>query len=55
MPTLQFSIVFLEWQDVGPTICKYLTQMDIQTYVYLPMEKQQEEQYLSPQYLLNNV
>ena len=45
----------LNWKDVGPLMCKYLQQMDIKSYIYLPAEgeipsEQLESQFLFPKY-----
>ena len=52
MPALGCGLGRLEWRDVGPVMCRQLTQMDIPVVIYLPRERQIEERFLSPEYLL---
>lgn len=52
MPALGCGLGKLEWRDVGPVMCRYLTSLDIQIVIYLPRERQIEEQFLSATYLL---
>lgn len=45
----------LEWKDVGPLICKYLSALEIPVWVYLPAEKSIPDEYLSRDFLLSQV
>jgi hypothetical protein len=54
LPALGCGLGGLEWKDVGPLMCKYLSQMDIPSAVYLPREKEIPKQYLSSNYLLKS-
>lgn len=53
MPALGCGLGQLEWQDVGPLMCKYLTDMDIVTSIYLPADKKVSDEYLSKEFLLS--
>ena len=53
LPSLGCGLGGLDWKDVGPLMCKYLAQMDIQSCIYLPIEKQIPPEQLNPQFLLN--
>ena len=53
LPSLGCGLGGLDWKDVGPLMCKYLAQMDIQSCIYLPIEKQIPPEQLDPQFLLN--
>ena len=52
LPSLGCGLGGLDWKDVGPLMCKYLHQMEIQSYIYLPAEgrdiptEQLESQFL---------
>lgn len=52
LPALGCGLGNLHWKEVGPMMCYYLQKMDIQSCIYLPMEKQLNEEYLSADYLL---
>ena len=54
LPSLGCGLGGLDWKDVGPLMCKYLNQMNIQSCIYLPTEKQVSPEYLEPQFLLAN-
>lgn len=51
-PSLGCGLGGLDWKDVGPLMCKYLTQMNIQSCIYLPIEKQIPSEQLESQFLL---
>ena len=53
LPALGCGLGGLEWKNVGPLMCKYLNQMDIQSCIYLPIERQVPPEYLEPQFLLS--
>ena len=52
LPSLGCGLGGLDWKDVGPLMCKYLVQMDIQSCIYLPIEKQIPPEQLESQVLL---
>ena len=52
LPSLGCGLGGLDWKNVGPLMCKYLNQMDIQSCIYLPTEKQVPPEYLEPKFLL---
>lgn len=53
LPSLGCGLGGLDWKDVGPLMCKYLNQMNIQSCIYLPTERQVPFEYLEPQFLLS--
>jgi len=52
LPALGCGLGNLDWKDVGPVMCKYLSRLDIPVAIYLPRERQIPGEYLSPGYLL---
>jgi O-acetyl-ADP-ribose deacetylase (regulator of RNase III) len=52
MPALGCGLGNLEWKDVGPILCKYLSALDIPVYLYLPAEKEIPEEMLTKKFLL---
>jgi O-acetyl-ADP-ribose deacetylase (regulator of RNase III) len=52
IPALGCGLGGLKWQEVGPTMCKYLASMNINTTIYLPTNKKIDSKYLSPKFLL---
>jgi O-acetyl-ADP-ribose deacetylase (regulator of RNase III) len=52
IPALGCGLGRLEWRDVGPLLCKYLSTLDIQVAIYLPREKKISEELLSKDFLL---
>ncbi len=42
----------LEWKEVGPLLCKYLRDLTIDVWIYLPAEKKVSREYLSKEFLL---
>ena len=55
LPSLGCGLGRLDWKDVGPLMCKYLTQMDIQSCIYLPIEKEIPTEQLESQFLLGKI
>lgn len=53
LPALGAGLGGLEWKQVGPLICSYMSELDIPVRVYLPAEKEIPEQFLSAEFLLN--
>ena len=52
LPSLGCGLGGLDWKDVGPLMCRYLTQMNMQSCIYLPIEKQIPLEQLESQFLL---
>jgi O-acetyl-ADP-ribose deacetylase (regulator of RNase III) len=52
VPALGCGLGQLEWRDVGPLLCKYLSALDIQVAIYLPREQKIPEELLSKDFLL---
>ena len=53
LPSLGCGLGGLDWKDVGPLMCKYLAQMDIQSCIYLPIEKQIPPEQLKSRFLFS--
>lgn len=54
IPALGCGLGRLEWKDVGPILCRYLSTMDIQVWIYLPAEKDIPNEFLTKEYLLSD-
>jgi O-acetyl-ADP-ribose deacetylase (regulator of RNase III) len=52
IPALGCGLGRLDWKDVGPLMCKYLRQMDINVFIYIPAEKIIPDDYFKKEYLL---
>jgi len=52
MPALGCGLGWLDWSSVGPLLCGYLASLDIQTWVYLPAEKEISDDQLDRKFLL---
>lgn len=52
IPALGCGLGGLEWREVGPLMCRYLADLDIQVAIYLPQERPVAEEYLKPEFLL---
>jgi O-acetyl-ADP-ribose deacetylase (regulator of RNase III) len=52
LPALGCGLGNLEWKQVGPLMCKYLSLLDIPVFIYLPTEKKIPEEFLNPRFLL---
>ena len=52
MPALGCGLGRLNWKDVGPLMCKYLSRLDVEVEVYLPSERKVSDSLLTPEYLL---
>jgi len=52
IPALGCGLGRLNWKDVGPLICRYLSTFDIKIMLYLPAEKKIEERFLTKEFLL---
>lgn len=53
IPALGCGLGWLPWGIVGPMLCTYLKQLDIQVNIYLPLERKIPEEQLKPDFLLN--
>ncbi len=51
-PALGCGLGNLEWKDVGPLMCKYLANLDVQVSIYLPREQDVPPEYLHRDFLL---
>lgn len=52
LPALGCGLGGLDWKDVGPMMCKYLSRLDIQVAIYLPQEQQIAPEFLTRKFLL---
>jgi O-acetyl-ADP-ribose deacetylase (regulator of RNase III) len=52
LPALGCGLGKLEWKDVGPLMCRYLSRLRIPVAIYLPREKEIPQEFLMPDYLL---
>jgi O-acetyl-ADP-ribose deacetylase (regulator of RNase III) len=54
LPALGCGLGGLEWKDVGPLMCRYLSPLEIPVRIYLPAEKEIPHEYLTAEYLLKD-
>jgi O-acetyl-ADP-ribose deacetylase (regulator of RNase III) len=54
LPALGCGLGNLKWENVGPLMCKYLSQLDIPACIHLPLEKEIPEEQLTKEFLLPN-
>lgn len=52
MPALGCGLGNLKWAEVGPLMCRYLHGIGIPVAIYLPREREIDQQYLTESYLL---
>ena len=52
IPALGCGLGRLNWTDVGPILCRYLSKMNIPVWIYLPAEKYLSDKLLSKEFLL---
>jgi len=52
MPALGCGLGRLDWRDVGPLLCRYLSDFDVPVEIYLPAEKNVPGELLGPGFLL---
>ncbi|MBI2831398.1 MAG: DUF4433 domain-containing protein [Chloroflexi bacterium] len=52
LPALGCGLGNLEWRKVGPLMCKYVKDLDIQAVIYLPSEKEVNPEQLTKEFLL---
>jgi len=55
MPALGCGLGGLDWNDVGPLMCRYLSKLDIFVSIYLPREQEVKPLYLTPKFLLGKI
>jgi O-acetyl-ADP-ribose deacetylase (regulator of RNase III) len=53
LPALGCGLGNLDWKQIGPLMCKYLSLLDIPVFIYLPAEKKIPEKFLDPNFLLS--
>ena len=53
MPALGCGLGGLNWKEVGPLMCRYLSAIDIPVAIYLPTEKKTPNEFLSEDFLLS--
>lgn len=54
MPALGCGLGRLEWRDIGPLMCHYLSALNIPTSIYLPAEQKVPEELLTKESLLGS-
>jgi len=52
VPALGCGLGWLDWSKVGPVLCTSLAQLDIETWVYLPVEQKLSDDLLDPRFLI---
>ncbi|MHC4399147.1 MAG: DarT ssDNA thymidine ADP-ribosyltransferase family protein [Planctomycetota bacterium] len=52
LPALGCGLGGLNWREVGPVMCRYLSQLEITSAIYLPRERQMDPALLTAEYLL---
>ncbi len=52
LPALGCGLGGLEWAEVGPLMCRYLSRLDIPVHIHLPLERDLPEEQLRPEFLL---
>ncbi|OJJ25754.1 hypothetical protein BI308_09525 [Roseofilum reptotaenium AO1-A] len=54
LPALGCGLGKLQWSQVGPLMCRYLSDIGIQVVIYLPREQKIDPKFLTPDFLLNH-
>jgi hypothetical protein len=54
IPALGCGLGQLDWQDVGPLMCRSLADLDIQVAIYLPREKALHPEHMTAGFLLGS-
>jgi hypothetical protein len=54
IPALGCGLGRLDWRDVGPLLCKYLSNLEVPVVIYLPQEKEIAPEYLTKEFLLGS-
>ena len=52
LPALGCGLGRLDWKDVGPLMCRYLKNFDINVVIYLPAERKISKEFLTKDFLL---
>ena len=52
VPALGCGLGGLNWKDIGPMMCRYLSGLDIQVAIYLPQEQEIDPEFLTRKFLL---
>ncbi len=52
MPALGCGLGGLKWKDVGPLMCRYLSNLNIPVRIYLPHEESTPSEQQTPEFLL---
>jgi hypothetical protein len=52
IPALGCGLGWLDWREVGPLLCRSLSALDIDVWLYLPAERKVPEEYLTKEFLL---
>lgn len=54
IPALGCGLGWLDWKDMGPVLCKYLSKLEIPVQLYVPAEKPIPDEQLTKEFLLGN-
>ncbi|MBP0029836.1 macro domain-containing protein [Roseofilum sp. Guam] len=54
LPALGCGLGKLQWSEVGPLMCHYLSDLGIPVAIYLPHEEQLDPKFLTADFLLNH-
>jgi O-acetyl-ADP-ribose deacetylase (regulator of RNase III) len=54
LPALGCGLGWLDWQTVGPLMCKYLKNLNIPVCIYLPVEEKTSDELLTKEFLLGS-
>ncbi|MBP0015051.1 MAG: DUF4433 domain-containing protein [Roseofilum sp. SBFL] len=54
LPALGCGLGKLQWSEVGPLMCHYLSDIGIPVAIYLPREEPLDSKFLTPDFLLNH-
>jgi len=54
VPALGCGLGGLKWREIGPLMCRYLSNLDIQVSIYLPREEMPPADQLTAGFLLGN-
>lgn len=52
LPALGCGLGNLDWREVGPLMCRYLSKLEIEVVIYLPRETEIPKELLTPEFLL---
>ncbi|WKT81551.1 MULTISPECIES: DarT ssDNA thymidine ADP-ribosyltransferase family protein [unclassified Thermosynechococcus] len=52
VPALGCGLGGLDWREIGPLMCRYLSQIQIQVAIYLPQEQEVPAEFLTRDFLL---